>query len=368
MIFEASTKKAGGVKEKLLCWPKMRPILDTPAELVTNGRFHLGTFKRPFFKINPLDVRLAVPLPRAVKNLRLKEWQHFGLANPEYYLSLALFNAKTMALAQVCLYRRADRQVIFHERKTAAWSMRLPDTLFDSHAEYESRGFEIKIHNALSAGHYRIEFHVQARKNLPSAHGLFTFEENPGDSEPLIVCLPLGKRTALYSHKFIGPVEGSLILADRVSVFSPADSYGLVDVHKGYYPYVMKWHWATGGGRDAQGRLCGFNLTDNQVKDQESYNENCIWREGRLKLLPPVKFSFDPGDPLRPWTVRDRDGLVDLTFHPEVVRRVDLNALVIRSKYRGPFGAFSGRLRTQEGEEAVVVGFFGMCENFYLRT
>lgn len=346
----------------------MRPILDTPDQLVTNGRFNLGVFKKPFSKVNPLDARLGIPLPRALKNLRLKEWQHFGLANRDYYLSLALFNAKTLALAQVCIYRKADKKVIFHERKTAAWAFRLPETLFESRAEYVSTGFELKIENMLSEGHHRIEFHIQAKKNLPAVHGLFTFEENPDESQPLIVCLPLGKRTALYTHKFIGAVEGSLIVDDAVSVFSPQDSYGLVDVHKGYYPYVMKWHWATGGGRDEQGRLCGFNFTDNQVKDQESYNENCIWQDGRMQLLPPVRFAFNPDDYLQPWTIRDQNGRVDLTFQPEVVRTVDVNALVIRSKYRGPFGAFSGRIRPEDGEAAVVDGFFGMCENFYLRT
>jgi len=123
-----------------------------------------------------------------------------------------------------------------------------------------------------------------------------------------------------------------------------------------------------GAGHDARGRLCGFNFTDNQVEDQESYNENCIWQDGKIQLLPPVKFAFNPADYLQPWTVRDTRGRVDLTFRPEVVRSVDVNALVIRSNYRAPFGAFSGRIRPEGGEEASVDGYFGMCENFYLRT
>ena len=130
----------------------MRPILETPDQLVTDGRFNLGTFKQPFKKVNPLDARLAVPLPRVVKSLRLKEWQHFGLANRDYYLSLALFNAKTLALAQVCIYSRADQKVIFHERKTASWSLRLPETLQDNRAEYSSKSFKLEIHNASSTG------------------------------------------------------------------------------------------------------------------------------------------------------------------------------------------------------------------------
>ena len=84
-----------------------------------------------------------------------------------------------------------------------------------------------------------------------------------------------------------------MTLGQNRSDFSPPDSYGLIDIHQGYYPMVMKWHWATAGRRSRDGRLVGFNLTDNQVEDQHAYNENCVWRDGRLSPLPPVTFHFD---------------------------------------------------------------------------
>ena len=34
---------------------------------------------------------------------RLKEREHFALVNDQYYLSVALFNAKSLGLAQVCV-------------------------------------------------------------------------------------------------------------------------------------------------------------------------------------------------------------------------------------------------------------------------
>jgi hypothetical protein len=111
-----------------------------------------------------------------------------------------------------------------------------------------------------------------------------------------------------------------------------------------------------------------ISLTNNQVEDQPAYNENCVWQDGRLCLLPPVTFSFDRRNHRKPWVIRDRDGMVELTFEPEVVRTVDINALLLRSRYRAPFGAFSGRLRTGDGDEIEVDDYFGMCEDFYLRS
>ncbi len=97
----------------------VRQILPSPGKLVSNGRFNLGTFNQAFTEINPLDAKIGslFPYSRSFKNFRLKEWQHFALVNEDYYISLALFNAKTLALAQVCLYDRKSGSIHFYEKK-----------------------------------------------------------------------------------------------------------------------------------------------------------------------------------------------------------------------------------------------------------
>jgi hypothetical protein len=348
----------------------MRTILPTPHSLVSEGKFNFGTYKQEFVELNPLDADFCpiVPVPKFIKNLRLKEWEHFALVNPDYYVSLALFNAKTLGLAQVCLYMRKSRLIRFYERKTPSWKIVLPFSLTDDRAYFRSNGFQLNIHNAINKGCHEINFNIDETGELPAINGSFTCFEDINAVEPLVVSLPLSESAGLYSHKFVCPLKGSLRIDQQEVVFSQSDSYGLIDIHKGFYPYVMKWHWACGGGYDGKNRLLGFNLTDNQVKDQENYNENCIWIDNRLKLLPPVKFSFNKEKLLEPWEIKDSCGMVDLRFKPEVIRKVDVNALIIESRYRAPFGTFSGHLRTDGGQEISIRDFFGMCENFYLRT
>jgi hypothetical protein len=350
--------------------PALRSILPTPRSLVSDGRFALGTHKAPFERVNPLDARLGAlwPWPRWLKNWRLKEWEHFALVNDQYYLSVALFNAKSLGLAQVCVYSRKDGAVHFYERKTPPWKISLPPNILKSRAVYEARGFSLRIENALNVGYIGIEIEIAACEGLPRITGRFRCLEPLGTSEPIVVCLPLPGRGALYSHKYTCPIEGNMTLGRTPVDFPAQRSYGLIDIHQGYYPVVMKWHWATAGGRARDGRLVGFNLTDNQVEDQDAYNENCVWQDGRLRLLPPVSFTFDRRDHRKPWVIRDRDGMVELTFEPEVVRTIDLGALLFKSRYRAPFGAFSGCLRTGDGDEIDIDDYFGMCEDFYLRS
>lgn len=348
----------------------VRPILPSPGRLVSNGRFNLGTFKEEFTEINPLDVEIGglFSYPRAFKNFRLKEWQHFALVNEEYYISLALFNAKTLALAQVCLYDRKSGNIHFYEKKTLPGNIRLPQALWNGRASIHQKGFAIDIHNELTEGLHTIFFKINATKGLPAVEGRFTCFEDMRESEPIVVCLPLKENRAMYSHKYVCPIEGELTLSGKSILFSRKNSYGLVDIHKGYYPFVMKWHWATAGGFDPEQGLVGLNLTDNQVKDQNAYNENCIWLNGRLHLLPPVRFTFLKEDLYKPWRIQDQDGIVDLTFTPEVIRTVDINALVVKTQYRGPFGSFTGHLKTASQDVIQVNRFFGMCEDFFLQT
>lgn len=346
----------------------LRPLLPTPPALVTNGSFQLGTYKQPFAWVNPLDAQLAwLPSPR-LKHLRLKEWQHFALVNDDFYLSLALFDAKLLSLAQVCVYDRRAGHTIFHERKILPGRFpRLPHTLWNDTAHFSSPSFSLSFRNHLNQGTHTISFDIAAKAKLPAVKGSFTCFEPLDDIEPIVVCLPFQQGRAMYSHKCVIPAQGTLQLGERTIDFPKDRSYGLVDIHKGYYPFVMKWHWATAGGHLSDGTLIGFNLTDNQVEQQDRYNENCLWIDGKLRLLPPVRFSQISAQVDTPWLIQDELGMLKLRFQPEVFRFVNLNALILESRYQAPFGTFHGWIKDAQGHPLPIEGLFGMCENFYLR-
>ena len=144
------------------------------------------------------------------------------------------------------------------------------------------------------------------------------------------------------------------------------DSYVLMDDHKGYYPVSMAWDWATAASHQ-DGKLIGFNFTRNQSRDIDRYNENALWIDGTRHLLPPVTFTRNDRGPSEYWRITDDSGAVDLTFVVVIDGRVDINALVMRSKYRGPFGEFSGHIEVPDGPRFEADRVFGMAEDFYLR-
>ncbi|MEI4896948.1 DUF2804 family protein, partial [Klebsiella pneumoniae] len=72
--------------------------------------------------------------------------------------------------------------------------------------------------------------------------------------------------------------------------------------------------------------------------------ENALWMDGRLIPVGPVSIEHGT-DPLEPWRIRDRDGLVDLHFSPEGARHEDRNLVLASTRYVQPVGTFSGSLR-----------------------
>lgn len=279
---------------------------------------------------------------------------------------LALFDAKSLALAQVKVYdRRTGGKHVF-ERKLAPWSLKVAQGLADSETRYAASGCQILFRNRLREGRLDLDLDVAPARGFPGLRG--HLRARTEGVEPLVVAIPFAANRGMYSHKCALPAEGELRLGGSPLVLEAATSQLLMDDHKGFYPFVMQWDWVTAAGRDARRRRIAFNLTRNQSIDQDRFNENCLWIDGRAHLLPAVTFErtgFEPGDR---WTVRDAAGQVDLSFTVQVEGRLDIDAVVVKTDYQGPFGTFAGTLRADDGAEARVDGLFGMGERFWLRS
>lgn len=128
----------------------------------------------------------------------------------------------------------------------------------------------------------------------------------------------------------------------------------------------MRYDWVTAAAYSRDKQLTGFNLTDNQSIDPEKYNENCLWVDGKMSLLPAVKFSRPDGDE-GTWQIKDSYGMVDLTFRPVSMGEINMDLLVLKVRYRGPFGYCDGTITDRSGRRVEIKDYFGMGEDKYLR-
>lgn len=345
------------------------PFADPPETAVTAGAFELGRFNAPFVRANMLDVAKPYhyPVPRFAKNLRLKEWQAFQFGDARWFFFSALYNAKIFSLAIFHAYDRQTKRRYGIERVIPGSALPFSEELERSHVSYKGSRCRLEYECALSEGVIAVEVSRSHHDPARGFSGDFRFAYGPKSCAPSSVCLPLGLNRAMYSMKALMPLEGEFRADGETHRFDPATAMGIIDEHKGFYPYQLRYDWVTGFGLDPKGRRVGFNLTSNQVRDPARYNENCLWVNNKVWPLPPVRVTR-PAGPEGEWIVQDTEGMVDLIFVPEVKNDLRFNLGIVRSDYHGPFGSFRGVVKNGEGEKIEAERLFGAGEQKYLRV
>ena len=127
------------------------------------------------------------------------------------------------------------------------------------------------------------------------------------------------------------------------------ESRAVIDDTAGYHSRHTRWHWSAGVGVATDGRPVAWNLVDG-VNDPDSSSERTVWVAGVPVEPPPSDFAED---------LSRVDGLA---FQQESVRERNENYGLLRSRYRQPFGTFSGRLPTPDGAGPELAEGYGVME------
>ncbi len=109
------------------------------------------------------------------------------------------------------------------------------------------------------------------------------------------------------------------------------DSPGLSDESAGHHARVTQWSWSAGCGISESGNAVTWNLVDG-VHDSPSNSERTVWVDGVPREVGPVTFA------------EDLSQVGELQFQPEAERSRHDRMILIDSKYRQPFGTFTGSL------------------------
>ncbi|MFL5865458.1 MAG: DUF2804 domain-containing protein [Solirubrobacteraceae bacterium] len=141
------------------------------------------------------------------------------------------------------------------------------------------------------------------------------------------------------------PVAGELRLGDgRVRRI---EGCAVVDDTAGYYPRRTSWRWSAGVGTAVDGQAVAWNLVEG-INDPVRDSERTVWVGTKPREVPPVAIA------------RDLSAIGALRFAAEAVREHNQNLLVVRSRYRQPFGTFSGTL---PGGPELLAGYGVMEEH-----
>jgi hypothetical protein len=236
------------------------------------------------------DVRgLGLPLPPGRmpafdRGRPLKRWRYLGVYRPDVMLSIGV--ARVAGVPQ------------------RWWAVALPDgRLFEG-----TRGVALDARRARVRGLLDVELTPPAGLEVVSPHG----------------------NSYIWTTK-LAPVHvrGRLTTGGREFELDGDD--GFMDESAGYHARHTAWRWSAGIGRAADGRAVAWNLVDG-VHDAARSSERTLWIDGAPRELPPQEFAHD----------LSRVG--ELDFREWSARESNRNLVVLRNRYRQPFGEFSGTL------------------------
>lgn len=343
--------------------PVPPPRTAPPSALVEDGRYRFGTYDGPITTINPLDAAgpgRAAPLRRRLRNLGLKEWEAFQLGDDDWFVLGAVYDAKVLGLLQVLVIDKQRATITRWETKLPSPRLDVARGLSGTRSHGHAGGFSITIGNELADGRLTVDATHPGRDGLAPLELLGTGRCGPDDAGHLVIVHPFDDDAALYSHKVMMPFDGSLRIGLDEVGFGADRGFLILDDHHGDYPRPMQYDWLTGAWRAADGRVEGFNLTDNQVRDPDVNNENAIWLGDEVHRLPAITIDR-PDGPWGRWHAHDRSGAVDVRFTPTVRSAMHVGPRRMLAEYYAPYGWLEG---TIEAEAALlrVDGMFGVGE------
>ena len=153
------------------------------------------------------------------------------------------------------------------------------------------------------------------------------------EREPVETATAYGRSFAWTAKQADVPARGNVrIDGHELEV----DARAVVDVSAGYHPRHTAWKWSAGVGTLADGRSVGWNLVTG-IHDSPRASERTIWVDGEAMEVDPVAFADDLT------SIRFADG-GELRFEEWTAREDRTNLVLMRSRYRQPFGTFAGGL------------------------
>lgn len=341
-----------------------RKAVPTPPNVVDpSGKAYFGTFDKEFPRMDFLSVKKPSALPSSMNKFRLTMWEAIEINLPEVVILTAVCDMSYFGTGLTICYDKKERKLIYWQDMLPKKNVIISETLLDGDTtESLGKTVNFKCANHFDRGQAIIEGTANDKK-VGTAEYAFQLDRV---SLPSIVSIPFGENRPLYSQKDLFRVTGYFEVNGK-RYEADENSTAIIDDHRGYYPYNSHYDWVTTMGvKEIDGKMqhFGFNLTRNQSTNQNDYNENLIWFDGKTTLLTPVRFEHLD---YNKWRIKDVYGMTDIIFDIGDRFLMRVPAKIIDINYHITFGELSGYVCDPDGNKYILDGMIGIGEDKTLR-
>lgn len=314
------------------------------------------------FPIDEYDYKGFSFLP---KKFRIKRWRFIGIFSPEIVMGIAVVNMAYLGSAFVYGYDRKTGKIIeFNGKQPLAKDCNITDNLISGKAEFLQRDNKISINWDLKEGIERINLSVQTKKeNITAEINLF---EALKSHIPHQTVFPTFKDNIAFTHKLAGiNAAGKIKIGNKNFDLNKENSFAVIDHTIGYHDYNWRWEWASLSCLSESNEIIGLNLVS-PITDKR-INENALWFENRKLPIGEAVFEYNKDNIMDEWSIKDKNGIVDLIFTPLEKRAETINIGIIKSKFSQPIGLYNGVIKIPNGKEYIIKDKIGLAEEHFAR-
>jgi len=302
----------------------------------TRSPIPFGLYSRPVADISTTHWQ-------SLRRGKRKTWMYAGAFSSRYYVGFAIADAGIVATAFAYIFD-AQTGMFVEEKTTVPFGF--------------SSAFDPDLKTTWNLKKFSITH--EGDKLICTYHGKrlqlkMTVVENGKGSSTIA---PAGDRPFHYTYKNLllltqveATVDGQDIKFDG--------NIGGIDFSKGYPPRHTFWNWASMNAVTESSLEFGVNL----VADFNNSIENALWVNGEVSQLSQATFSYGRPAEKSNWQVATLDGTLSMEFKPLGMRGEDINAGFMMSRFKQPFGVFTGTVRL-DGQNHKFTGYGVVEEHF----
>ena len=333
--------------------PLSTPLPAAPAQLIdASGVVQTGRFEGTTGDIDWAHLRGPMARGAWWRHFHHKRWFYVALATDEVFCAVATVDLgwTSAAFGYVFDHQQATVTAAFSQDGIPGFGAAMADRCATGAAHrFHFGGLHIECRHVAASQCYQL--HVRSRPMQIDA------EFDAAGPMLLAVGAVAGGSMHATQKSSARALRGELRLAaSRHALDGGVASF---DYSNGLLARDTAWRWASAHSSDI-----GFNL-------QAGYfgaHENALWLDGHLIALGAAEFGFDPDNPMAMWRVRTDDGLLDLSFQPRGMRRVDKNQLIAANRYVQPIGVFNGWVKASaDATPRPVQNLIGVTEDHQSR-
>lgn len=295
--------------------------------------------------------------------LRKKKWNYWAVMNDVCFFSVTISNIDYLGLTSV-FFLNLESKAFFEEKVITPFGIGcdLPETIYES-VSFRSRRLILELQSDQESVSMNVSIENTNLGRVDAQLKVYW-----SSYESLTVVVPWSWRKFQLTTKCVGlPVEGTVIVGNRIYEFDVSRSFATLDFGRGVWKYRTFWNWAS-FATIVNKNVVGINLGAGWTNGTGT-NENAIFVNGRVfKIKSDVAFDYDVEDLFKPWHIYTKSSdEIELEFYPIFERRAKNNLILVSSEIHQMIGKFKGFVRGENGSLYIVEDALGWSEEHRAR-